>query len=276
MALAPVPFDATILSAWDEGPLWSARFGQLLLDHVPLAGVRRALDLACGTGFPLFELARCLGPASFCVGADHWPDALARANFKRRAYAADAVGLVRGDGARLPLAAESFDLVVINLGINNFENPQAVLSECARLLVPNGRLALTTNLTGHMQEFYAVFRQVLQDQGLSNLVPALDAQEQHRGTRVSVTTLIEGAGLRVERIVEDEFRLRYRDGSALLRHWFVRLGFLDGWLGVVRGLDDPARQAAIFAEIERRLNHTAAADGVVALTIPRLYVQAVR
>ena len=122
---------------------------------------------------------------------DHWPDALARANFKRRAYAAEA-GLVRGDGAGLPLAAESFDLVTINLGINNFADPHAVLAECARVLGPNGRLALTTNLTGHMQEFYAVFRQVLQDQGLSNLVPALDAQEQHRGTRVSVTARERG------------------------------------------------------------------------------------
>jgi ubiquinone/menaquinone biosynthesis C-methylase UbiE len=276
MSLAPVEFTPQVMAAWDEAPLWTARFGALLLEHVPLAGARRLLDLGCGTGFPLFELARCLGPGSTCVGVDPWSIALARANLKRRAYGALDTGLVQGDGARLPLAAGVFDLIVINLGINNFEEPAAVLAECARVLAPDGRLALTTNLSGHMREFYAVFREVLRGQGLAGQLPALDSQEAHRGTRESVTALVEGAGLRVARVVEDTFRLRYRDGTALLNHWFVRLGFLDGWLGVLRPLEDEARTRAVFTEIEQRLNAAARDAGEVALAVPMLYVEAMK
>src|SRR6185503_17961936 len=46
-----------ILAAYDELPLWSAMFGLLLLEEAPLANVGRALDVGCGTGFPLVELA---------------------------------------------------------------------------------------------------------------------------------------------------------------------------------------------------------------------------
>jgi arsenite methyltransferase len=271
----PVSLDPEIISAWDEAPLWTARFGALLLEHLPLAGARRVLDLGCGAGFPLFELARCLGPGAACVGVDPWASALARANVKRRAYQAQA-GLVQGDGARLPMPAGVFDLLVINLGINNFEDPAAILADCARVLAPGGRLALTTNISGHMAEFYAVFRQVLLDQGLESQLPALAAHEAHRGTRQSVTSLVEGAGLKTARVVEDSFRLRYRDGTALLNHWFIRLGFLDGWLSVLRPLNDEDRTEAVFTEIEQRLNASAHTAGELALTVPMLYLECER
>lgn len=51
-----------IIAAYDELSLWSAMFGLLLLDEVSLSNVRKALDVGCGTGFPLIELAERLGP----------------------------------------------------------------------------------------------------------------------------------------------------------------------------------------------------------------------
>jgi SAM-dependent methyltransferase len=52
---------AAFAAHYDELPLWSAPFGQLLLEHVPFRRGMRVVDLACGTGFPLFELAQRLG-----------------------------------------------------------------------------------------------------------------------------------------------------------------------------------------------------------------------
>jgi arsenite methyltransferase len=54
-------------------------FGLLLLDEVPIAGVKVALDVGCGTGFPLIELAERLGPATHVHGLDPWAAALSRA-----------------------------------------------------------------------------------------------------------------------------------------------------------------------------------------------------
>ena len=62
----------------DEMPPWSALAGSLLLDIVPMTA-RRVLDLGCGTGFPLLELAERLGPETLAAGLDPWHPALARA-----------------------------------------------------------------------------------------------------------------------------------------------------------------------------------------------------
>jgi protein-L-isoaspartate O-methyltransferase len=41
----------------DELPLWSAPFGLRLLDYVNYKPAISVLDIGCGTGFPLTELA---------------------------------------------------------------------------------------------------------------------------------------------------------------------------------------------------------------------------
>ncbi|MGZ8832481.1 MAG: hypothetical protein ACXW19_04695, partial [Thermoanaerobaculia bacterium] len=46
---------------YDETSFWAARFGALLFDCVELKPVRDGLDVACGTGFPLIELAQVHG-----------------------------------------------------------------------------------------------------------------------------------------------------------------------------------------------------------------------
>jgi hypothetical protein len=58
----------------------------------------------------------------------------------------------------------------------------------------------------------------------------------------------------------------------LLRHYFIRLGFIPGWKAVV---DDDAREAT-FAALERNLNAVAAARGEISLTIPMLCIEAVK
>jgi ubiquinone/menaquinone biosynthesis C-methylase UbiE len=68
-----------VIMAYDELPLWSAMFGLLLLDEVPITGVKVALDVGRGTGFPLIELAERFGPATQVHGLDPWAAALTRA-----------------------------------------------------------------------------------------------------------------------------------------------------------------------------------------------------
>jgi hypothetical protein len=62
------------------------------------------------------------------------------------------------------------------------------------------------------------------------------------------------------------------DGSALLNHFFIKLGFLDAWRGVV----DPADEQPIFAALEARLNDTARRHGELRLTVPMLYLEAIK
>jgi ubiquinone/menaquinone biosynthesis C-methylase UbiE len=61
-----------VIGVYDEVALWSAMFGLLLLDEVPLTNVTNALDVGCGTGFPLIELAERLGDRAHVHGIDPW------------------------------------------------------------------------------------------------------------------------------------------------------------------------------------------------------------
>jgi arsenite methyltransferase len=264
--------DPGMVAAYDELPLWSAMAGFLLLENVPLSPVMRVLDVGCGTGFPLIELAERLGASSRVCGIDPWSGALHRARFKARVRGARNVEVVRGDAARLPFPDSTFDLVVSNLGINNFEDPRGVLRECRRAGRAQSRLALTTNLKGHMQEFYDVFEETLTAVGDEEALRALAAHVDHRATVAGLETLFEGAGFRLARVVPSAASMRFADGGALLRHYFIKLGFLDGWKGVVAA----ERRDEVFARLEGDLDRAAKRHGALHLTIPLAYVEAVR
>lgn len=248
-------FDSpTFVDAYDELPLWSAMFGQVLLEHVPLRAGTIALDVGCGSGFPLLELAQRLGPGSFVHGLDPWLAALRRADRKRRQWRIGNAAVHVGDAAQMPFRGRSFDLVVSNLGLNNFADPRAALRECRRVLRGGGVLALTTNLVGHMHELYDVFAEVVEDR------VKLDTHIHHRATIESLRALLADSGFTIVRVVEDAFVMRYASARALFTHDFIRFAFLPAWEDLV-----PRDR---FPEVERRLS------AELSLTIPRAYVEA--
>jgi demethylmenaquinone methyltransferase/2-methoxy-6-polyprenyl-1,4-benzoquinol methylase len=52
------------------------------------------------------------------------------------------VRLVRGDATRIPVASATCDAATIAFGIRNVAEPELALAEIARVLRPNGRLAI--------------------------------------------------------------------------------------------------------------------------------------
>lgn len=270
MTTAPPPdfdwADPAIADAYDELSLWSAMAGQVLLRHVPLAPRLAALDVGCGTGFPAIELAERLGPTSTVCGVDPWAVALDRARRKVSIRAVPNVTFVRADGSAMPFADRSFDLIVSNLGVNNFENPAAAFAECRRVARPGARLALTTNLQGHMAEFYTIFRSVLPAEATAGLDRHIDG----RATVERVRELLQAAGFDVVRTERETAMMRFADGAALLHHSFIRLGFLPSWWKLVAA----EQRAAVFERLEAALDAHAAARGSLDLSIPLAYVEA--
>jgi hypothetical protein len=70
--------------------------------------------------------------------------------------------------------------------------------------------------------------------------------------------------------VTHSFHERFVDGSALLRHYFIRLGFMPAWKAVAP--DDAV--AETFAALEQRLNAIASQRGGLSLTVPAACIQA--
>lgn len=259
-----------VLAAYDELPLWSAMFGLLLLEEVPLARAKVVLDVGCGTGFPLIELAERLGGASHVHGLDPWTAGLERAKEKLAARGTTNVTLHDGSANAMPYRDGTFDLIVSNLGINNFDDRAGAMRECRRVAKRGAVIALTTNLQGHMQELYALFDEVLDRAGDPEARRRLREHVAHRATVTGVRELLESSGFSKVRSVERTGVMRFASGAALFNHHFIKLGFLDGWKSVV-----PGNETEMFLRLMRRIDEAVSERGELRLTIPMAYVEAV-
>ena len=106
---------------------------------VPLSG--RVLDVGCGGGGMPLSLAE---HARYVVGIDpidRFSDAGVKLAAERRL---SNLRFVRADGMALPFANGSFDLLLSHAVIEHVADARRYLRECRRVLVPGGRLYLST------------------------------------------------------------------------------------------------------------------------------------
>lgn len=260
------------VETYDELPLWSAPFGLLLLKHIELKPNMTVLDIGSGTGFPLLELASRLGNSCKLYGLDPWVNANNRARQKIKNYNLSNVEIIDGTAEQIPFDDNSIDLIVSNLGINNFDKPQIVFNECCRVLKRGGKLALTTNLNGHWKEFYNIFESTLQQMGKNEIVVKLHEHQEHRGTIESVSNLFTDNGFRVTRHFEESFEMKFVDGTAFLNHHFVKLGWLSSWIELIP--QDELEET--FTLLEQNLNSLSKKSGGLTLTVPMAFVEGER
>ena len=259
----------SFVSTFDEVPLWSAAFGLLLLKHLELKPGLTVLDIGSGAGFLLMELAGRMGSTCKLYGIDPWENANIRAKQKINNYGLTNVEIIEGSAEKIPFKENSVDLIVSNLGVNNFENPALVFAECKRVLKPEGKLALTSNLNGHWKEFYELFYRSLKQQGKENLIPALKRDEAHRGTTESISKLFIDQGLKVTRYATESFDMKFVDGTAFLNHHFTKLGWLSTWLTLF-----PTEELnEIFLGLETNLNTYSQLNRGLSLTVPMIFIE---
>ena len=258
------------VNTFDEAPLWSASFGLLMLKHLQLRPDITLLDVGSGAGFPLLEVAQRLGSSSKCYGIDPWVNANMRARQKIANYGISNVDIIDGSADDLPFEDGRFDVITSNLGVNNFEDPARVLKECKRVLKPGGKIAITTNLNGHWSQFYRVFEDTLREMNKDTLVTALHKEQEHRGTLESISTLFTDSGFTVHRHYEEQFEMSFVDGSVFLNHYFVKLGWLGGWLALV----PQEEHQTVFRRLEKNLNTLAQNNNGLTLAVPMAYIEA--
>ncbi|MCP4604355.1 MAG: class I SAM-dependent methyltransferase [Proteobacteria bacterium] len=258
-----------IANIYDELPFWSAPFGGLLLDNVPFKAYKTFLDVGFGAGFPLIDLAQRLGEQCSAFGVDSWSAAVARAKDKVEVLKLDSIKIIEGDASALEFENSSMDLVTSSLGINNFENPKAVLKECHRVLSNDGVFACTSNLNGTFEEFYNIFQKTIVELKLDDYLDPFHEHVNHRGTRESLSNLLEESGFSIIRTIEDTFTMRYLNGSAFLNHSLVMVGFNTPWKELFP-FDERER---FFDKFEKNLNEYSAKAGELKLTIPMIYFE---
>ncbi|WP_245284454.1 class I SAM-dependent methyltransferase [Bradyrhizobium sp. WSM2254] len=108
-----------------------------LLDRISLSREESVLDIACGTGV-VARLAQQRGHAGRLVGIDLNVGMLAVARAK-----STAVEWIEGSALDLPFDANSFDVVLCQLGLQFFPDRPMALREIVRVLKPRGRAGLS-------------------------------------------------------------------------------------------------------------------------------------
>jgi ubiquinone/menaquinone biosynthesis C-methylase UbiE len=130
---------------------WLGRLHQRIADRtVELAlavapAPQRILDVGCGTGYLLRELAAQYPRAVELVGVDPAAGMIAAA---RAAAGDDRLRWVQGTAEELAFPDGFFGLVVSTTSFDHWADQQAGLEECARVLAPGGWLVLTDLFSG--------------------------------------------------------------------------------------------------------------------------------
>lgn len=264
-----IDFDDNLVCYYDEMPLWSAPFGLLLLNNITFKKNSKIVDIGCGTGFPLFELAQRFGESSKVFGIDPWEKAIHRANRKKEQYRIKNVELIHGVGDNMPFHKDEIDIVVSNLGINNFENADEVIKECFRILKPKGKLIFTTNLLGHFDKFYSIFVEVLSDLKLKDEIKNLNEHIKKRHCLEDISMLMKINKFSIIKIIEDNYTMRFIDGISFFNHYFIKLAFLPEWKKIIK----EENLNSVFSNLEIRLNNISSEKDEIEFNVPMAYIE---
>jgi arsenite methyltransferase len=258
------------VSCIDELPLWSAPFGLSLLDKIEMKAGMKVLDIGCGLGFPLIEIAQRLGNTCRVSGIDPWETALDRIRLKLKQNDISNVDVFNAKAESMPFETAGFNLIVSNNGLNNVQDLDQAIRECGRVAAQGAQLVITQNLEGTMKEFYALFERVLAEKQLFAEMNVLKEHIYHKRRPLGeVLEILNKSGFQHIRTEEHCFYLRVLDAEAFFNHTLIKYWFCDSWKEIIK----PEMMEEIFSELESGLNHMAAEKGEIRLPVPYVTVE---
>ena len=237
-------------------PLLFAPGAEYLIKLAGLGMGERVLDVACGTGIVARRAAQRVGSSGRVVGLDINEDMLEVAR-KVSSDANPTIEWQQGDATDMPLLDGVFDAVFCQQALQFFPDRLAALREMRRVLVENGRLALSVLRSTEHNPGYRLLADVVERH------VGADAGSMMRSPFSSLRTeelreLMAGAGFGKVRILLGIAPVRYPSAEEFLQ-WEGASSPLAGLIGT---LSDEAREVLI-RDLGQALSTYTDDDGIV-------------
>lgn len=230
----------------------------VMMEMLKPASGERVLDIGCGPGFMMRDLADAVGPQGRVDGIDV-SEPMCELARVRLSNAAAPIGLRLGGAEELPYADGCFDAVVLSQVLLYVHDVPRALSEVRRVLKPGGRclivdtdwdsLVVNTADKARLERIRTVCCSTFVDAHLPPRLPGLLHQGGLPLTELRTQPMI-GAGT------------AERDGGSFVGNWAFRVAVekahkcglperdVEGWLAEQRALSDGG---AFFACVHRFL-----------------------
>jgi len=106
-----------------------------LLSYAPVTSKTIMLDLGCGSGEHMKEF---IPRAGFVYGIDYSKQMIELAKQELNKYPSNKYQLIQSDAGRLTIKKQSIDIIIAMGLLDYVASPDKVISECRRVLRPNG------------------------------------------------------------------------------------------------------------------------------------------
>lgn len=231
----------------------------------PAAG-EHALDVGCGCGATVLELARRVGASGRVQGVDISAPMLARAAERIAAAGLSQATVTLADAATHAFAPQTFDLVLSRLGVMFFGDPLAAFAHLRRALKPTGRMVFLCCRTPAENTYITTAVRVALPLLPAGAMPVPGPEEPGMfslADPVRVRRILEGAGFRdiVLHAHDQRMRLTGPGPNAAAEAAAFSLQF--GPLTRVLGEAAPARQQAVLAAVTEAYRHIEGPDGIM-------------
>ena len=213
-------------------PVWGTRFGKMLLRNLSLPEKGQVLDISCGTGYPAVEILRRMTDGSRLIAIDASSAMLDVA--RRKVADLGPLGkkgvFFRTESAvpKLSFAADVYDLVVCNLGLDDMPSLEVALRDFARVAKRGGEVRCTLALAGTFQEFHDLYREVLIKHDKHEALDRLDRHIARYPTIDHLERCMTSAGLEGGVEAED-FTLLFKSSREFFFAPVIEYGPLAEW-----------------------------------------------
>ncbi|WP_338549290.1 class I SAM-dependent methyltransferase [Roseovarius phycicola] len=117
---------------------------EVLLARAGIKAGQKVLDIGCGTGASLLQLAGFVGPSGHVTGVDVSTPMLAMARARVETAELDNVTCIEADAQVYDFGSMAVDQIVSRFGVMFFEDPYAAFANIAKALAPGGKMTFIT------------------------------------------------------------------------------------------------------------------------------------